>query len=200
MRMTEKEKPEDVMPEEQPEAVETETAETEIPEPEVLEPETEEAETETDAEEAADAAKLAADLADLNQKFLRVAADFENYKRRTVQEKDDLVKYSNAKLIGQILPVLDNFQLALKNPSENKEVQNIVKGVEMIYRQLLEALEQAGMTKIEAVGHPFDPRLHEAIMQVEDDSVPEDTVVEELRAGYQLKERVIRPTMVKVSK
>jgi len=154
-------------------------------------------------EEAAaepDAAALQAQLDELNQRFLRTAADFENYKRRTALEKDDLLKYSNAKIIGEILPVLDNFQLALKTTSDNKEVQNVVKGVDMIYRQLLQVLEVAGMTKIEAVGHAFDPNLHEAIMQVDDDSVPEDTVVEELRAGYMLKERVIRPSMVKVSR
>ncbi len=153
-----------------------------------------------EAVEELDAAALKAELDELNQRFLRVAADFENYKRRTALEKDDLLKYSNAKIIGEILPVLDNFQLALKTSGDSKEVQNIVKGVDMIYRQLLQVLEQAGMTKIEAVGHPFDPNLHEAIMQVDDDSVPEDTVVEELRAGYMLKERVIRPSMVKVSR
>ena len=161
------------------------------------------AEESAEAEEAAealDANVLQAQLDELNQRFLRTAADFENYKRRTALEKDDLLKYSNAKIIGEILPVLDNFQLALKTTSDNKEVQNVVKGVDMIYRQLLQVLEAAGMTKNEAVGHAFDPNLHEAIMQVDDDSVPEDTVVEELRAGYMLKERVIRPSMVKVSR
>lgn len=153
-----------------------------------------------EAEEALDPEKLAADLVELNQRFLRTAADFENYKRRTAQEKDDLLKYSNAKLMAELLPVLDNFQLALKSPAESVEAQNVVKGVEMIYRQMLQTLEAAGMAKIEAVGQPFDPNLHEAIMQVDDDTVPEDTVVEELRAGYMLKERVIRPSMVKVSK
>jgi molecular chaperone GrpE len=88
----------------------------------------------------------------------------------------------------------------LKNPGGSPEAQNVVKGVEMIYRQMMQVLEQAGMSKIEAVGQPFDPKLHEAIMQVEDDSMPEDTVVEELRAGYMLKEKVLRPSMVKVSK
>lgn len=151
-------------------------------------------------EDALDAEKLAAELADLNQRFLRVAADFDNYKRRTVQEKEDLVKYSNAKIMGELLPVLDAFQLALKNPGESQEAQNVIKGVEMLYRQIMQVLEQAGMSKIEAVGQPFDPKLHEAIMQVDDDSVPEDTVVEELRAGYVLNERVIRPSMVKVSR
>ncbi len=151
-------------------------------------------------EDALDAEKLAAELADLNQRFLRVAADFDNYKRRTVQEKEDLIKYSNAKIMGELLPVLDAFQLALKNPGESQEAQNVIKGVEMLYRQIMQVLEQAGMSKIEAVGQPFDPKLHEAIMQVDDDSVPEDTVVEELRAGYVLNERVIRPSMVKVSR
>lgn len=151
-------------------------------------------------EAALDAEKLAAELADLNQRFLRVAADFDNYKRRTVQEKEDLVKYSNAKIMGELLPVLDAFQLALKNPGESQEAQNVIKGVEMLYRQIMQVLEQAGMSKIEAVSQPFDPKLHEAIMQVDDDSVPEDTVVEELRAGYVLNERVIRPSMVKVSR
>ncbi|MBR5318070.1 MAG: nucleotide exchange factor GrpE [Peptococcaceae bacterium] len=179
--------------------------EKEILEEEVTEEVQEETASETDAaeeaaEEVLDPEKLAADLAELNQRFLRTAADFENYKRRTAQEKDDLLKYSNARLMGELLPVLDNFQLALRTPGESQEAQNVIKGVEMIYRQMVQALEQAGMTKIEAVGQPFNPNLHEAIMQVEDDTVPEDTVVEELRAGYMLKERVIRPSMVKVSK
>ena len=177
--------------------------EKEILEEEVTTEETVEEITEETTEEVVeelDAAQLKVQLDELNQRFLRTAADFENYKRRTALEKDDLMKYSNAKIIGEILPVLDNFQLALKTPGDSKEVQNVIKGVDMIYRQLLQVLEQAGMTKIEAVGHAFDPNLHEAIMQVDDDSVPEDTVVEELRAGYMLKERVIRPTMVKVSR
>ncbi len=165
--------------------------------------ETEQTAEETEAvEETAelDAEKLAVELAELNQRFLRVAADFENYKRRTVQEKEDLTKYSNAKMMGELLPVLDAFQLALKNPGESQEAQNVIKGVEMLYRQIMQVLEHAGMSKIEAVGQPFNPNLHEAIMQVDDDSVPEDTVVEELRAGYVLNERVIRPSMVKVSR
>lgn len=183
------------------EEVNTETVEKE----EVVADETVEDALETEpvpenTEAELDVGALQVQLDELNQRFLRTAADFENYKRRTALEKEDLLKYSNAKIIGEILPVLDNFQMALKTTSDNKEVQNVVKGVDMIYRQLLQVLEQAGMTKIEAVGHAFDPNLHEAIMQVDDDSVPEDTVVEELRAGYMLKERVIRPTMVKVSR
>ena len=178
------------MSEQEQEILEEEVS-TEISEEEAAET------TEAVQEEAAlDAEKLAAELADLNQRFLRVAADFDNYKRRTVQEKEDLVKYSNAKIMGELLPVLDAFQLALKNPGESQEAQNVIKGVEMLYRQIMQVLEQAGMSKIEA----FDPKLHEAIMQVDDDSVPEDTVVEELRAGYVLNERVIRPSMVKVSR
>ena len=108
-------------------------------------------ETAEETAEVLDPEKLAADLAELNQRFLRTAADFENYKRRTAQEKEDLLKYSNAKLMTELLPVLDNFQLALKSPAESQEAQNVVKGVEMIYRQMLQILEQAGMAKIEAV-------------------------------------------------
>lgn len=174
--------------------------EKEILEEEVTTEEPVEEQAEEATEEVVDVAALQVQLDELNQRFLRTAADFENYKRRTALEKEDLMKYSNAKIIGEILPVLDNFQLALKTTSDNKDVQNVVKGVDMIYRQLQQVLEAAGMTKIEAVGHAFDPNLHEAIMQVDDDSVPEDTVVEELRAGYMLKERVIRPSMVKVSR
>lgn len=140
------------MSEQEQEILEEEVS-TEISEEEAAET------TEAVQEEAAlDAEKLAAELADLNQRFLRVAADFDNYKRRTVQEKEDLVKYSNAKIMGELLPVLDAFQLALKNPGESQEAQNVIKGVEMLYRQIMQVLEQAGMSKIEAVGQPFEPK------------------------------------------
>ena len=155
--------------------------------------------SEETTEDAQAAEKLTAELEDLNQKFLRVAADFENYKRRTNLEREDLLKYSNAKLIGELLPVIDNFQLGLKNASPSPEVQNFLKGMEMIYTQLVSLLEKEGLQKIEAVGQPFDPNQHEAVMQVPDDSVDDDTVVEELRAGYQYKDKVLRPAMVKVS-
>lgn len=168
-----------------------ETAEEQLAQ-EVLE----EAEEETVNEEAQ---KLSAELADLNQKFLRVAADFENYKRRTAQEKNEMLSYANAKLVSDLLPVMDNFQLALKNNSDNEEVQGFLKGVEMIFAQLMGVLENAGLKQIEAVGQPFDPNKHEAIMQISDDSVDDDTVLEEVRCGYQFKEKVIRPSMVKVS-
>lgn len=162
------------------------------------------AENEAAAEEAkdeaaAEAEKLSKELDDLNQKFLRVAADFENYKRRTNLEREDLLKYSNAKLVGELLPVIDNFELGLKNASDSPEVQNFLKGVEMIYAQLIAILEKEGLQKIAAVGEAFDPNRHEAVMQVPDDSVEDDTVVEELRAGYQFKDKILRPAMVKVS-
>lgn len=143
--------------------------------------------------------QLQQQLEELNQRFLRVAADFDNFKRRTAIEKTELMQYSNAKILGEMLPIMDNFQLALNNSSTTPEVENVIKGVDMIYRQLAQVLEQAGMVKIEALGKPFDPNKHEAIMQVQDDSVDEDTIIEELRCGYMLKDRVIRPSMVKVS-
>lgn len=151
-------------------------------------------------DESREVEKLTAEMADLNQKFLRVAADFENYKRRTTSEREDLLKYSNAKLIGELLPVIDNFQLGLKNASDAPEVQSFLKGMEMIYTQLTGILEKEGLQKLDTVGSPFDPNKHEAVMQVDDDTVEEDTVVEELRAGYQFKDKVLRPAMVKVSR
>ena len=157
---------------------------------------------ETAGEEVNDnqtAEKLTAELEELNQRFLRVAADFENYKRRTNLEREDLLKYSNAKLLGELLPVIDNFELGLKNASSSPEVQSFLKGVEMIYTQLMGILEKEGLQKIAAVGEHFDPNKHEAVMQVTDETVEDDTVVEELRAGYQLKDKVLRPAMVKVS-
>ncbi len=169
---------------------------------ELLEQPAEEQDEETSAiadTAAEDMAKLTAELEDLNQKFLRVAADFENYKRRTNLEREDLLQYSNAKLVGELLPVIDNFELGLKNASDSPEVQNFLKGVEMIYAQLMAILEKEGLQKIAALGEAFDPNKHEAIMQVPDDSVDDDTVVEELRAGYQFKEKILRPAMVKVS-
>ena len=157
-----------------------------------------EAATEAVNEQAA-AEKLSAELEDLNQKFLRVAADFENYKRRTNLEREDLLQYSNAKLIGELLPVIDNFALGLKNTSDSSEVQNFLKGMEMIYTQLMAILEKEGLRKIAALGEAFDPNKHEAVMQVPDDSVDEDTVIEELRAGYQFKDKILRPAIFKVS-
>lgn len=134
-----------------------------------------------------------------NGRFLRAQADFDNYRRRTLKEKEELAQYASIKLIGSLLPVVDNFGRALATGGESADVQSFAKGVDMIYRQLWQVLEGEGLKEMEAVGQPFDPEFHQAIMQVESDEYEEGTVVEVVQAGYILKDKVIRPAMVKVS-
>ncbi|MFC0212037.1 nucleotide exchange factor GrpE [Paenibacillus chartarius] len=133
------------------------------------------------------------------QRFLRTQADFDNFRRRARQEKEDFAKYASLKLIEQLLPVVDNFNRALSTSKETRDFDALLKGIEMTYRQLDQVLVQEGLTPIEAVGQPFNPELHQAVMQVESEEHGEGIVVEELQKGYMLKDKVIRPAMVKVS-
>ncbi|RIE04477.1 nucleotide exchange factor GrpE [Cohnella faecalis] len=133
-------------------------------------------------------------------RYLRAQADFDNFRRRTQKEKEELAQYASLKLVNQLLPVVDNFQRALQTSGgENGEAGTFAKGVEMIYRQLFEVLENEGLKKMEPVGQPFDPEHHQAIMAVESDEHEEGIVVEVVQSGYWLKDKVIRPAMVKVS-
>ncbi|MCY9592541.1 nucleotide exchange factor GrpE [Paenibacillus chitinolyticus] len=133
------------------------------------------------------------------QRLLRAQADFDNFRRRTRQEKEEFAKYASLKLIEQMLPVIDNFDRALVSSRETQDFEALTKGIEMVYRQLDQVMTQEGLTPIEAVGQPFNPEFHQAIMQVESDEHEEGIVVEEVQKGYMLKDKVIRPSMVKVS-
>ncbi|WP_414859257.1 nucleotide exchange factor GrpE [Paenibacillus haidiansis] len=143
--------------------------------------------------------KLRAEAEDHKQRLLRAQADFDNFRRRTIKEKEELGKYASAKLITELLPVVDNFERALGSASENAEISSYAKGVEMIFRQLEGVLKAEGLVPMESVGTPFNPEYHQAIMQVESDEYEEGTVVEEVQKGYMLKDKVLRPAMVKVS-
>lgn len=143
--------------------------------------------------------KLRAELEEQQQRLLRVQADYDNFRRRTVKEKEDLAKYASAKLISELLPVIDNFERALGTVSDNEEVVAYSKGVEMIIRQFENVLQAEGLKKMEAVGEVFNPEFHQAIMQVESDEYEDGIVVEEVQSGYLLKDKVLRPAMVKVS-
>jgi len=132
-------------------------------------------------------------------RYLRAQADFDNYRRRTQKEKEELAQYANMKLIGQLLPVLDNFERAFQASQESEEAKSFMKGMDMIFRQLTQVLEAEGLRKMEPVGTPFDPELHQAIMQVESEEHGEGIVVEVVQNGYWLKDKVLRPAMVKVS-
>lgn len=149
--------------------------------------------------ESGELEKLRTELEEQKQRTLRAQADFDNFRRRTVKEKEELGKYASAKLITELLPVIDNFERALNTGSEGTANDSYTKGIEMIYRQLENVLRSEGLTKMEVVGQSFNPEYHQAVMQVESDEHEEGIIVEELQSGYLLKDKVLRPAMVKVS-
>jgi molecular chaperone GrpE len=144
-------------------------------------------------------AELEGKLAETENRLLRLHADFENFRRRMRLELEAAEKYRAQSLVTDILPALDNFERALKIEVEDEKAKSILQGMEMVYRSLMEALKKEGVEVIEAVGKPFDPHVHQAVMQVEDSNYEPNTVVEEFQKGYKLKDRVIRPSMVKVN-
>jgi len=136
---------------------------------------------------------------DAQQRALRAQADFDNYRRRTIKEKEELAQYASMKLITELLPVIDNFERALTAAQTAEDKDSFIKGVDMIFRQFNQVLQQEGLAQMETVGQPFNPDFHQAIMQVESDEHEEGIVVEEVQRGYMLKDKVLRPAMVKVS-
>lgn len=146
----------------------------------------------------AETERLKAEVEEHKQRLLRTQADYDNFRRRTVKEKEELGKYASAKLITELLPVIDNFERALGSVPEAPEAASYAKGVEMIFRQLEGVLKAEGLEPMETVGTPFNPEYHQAIMQVESDEYEEGDVVEEVQKGYMLKDKVLRPAMVKV--
>ena len=127
----------------------------------------------------------------------RAEADFVNYKRRSEQERAEIASYANATLIKDLLPVLDDFERALENISEDSDVPAWVEGIRLIYRKMKAVLEDRGLSEIEAEGGAFDPNIHEAVMCVEGE---EGKVCEEIQKGYMLRDRLLRPSMVKVGR
>ena len=150
-------------------------------------------------EEDAEVAKLRAEAEEHQQRFLRAQADFDNFRRRTLKEKEELAKYASMKLVTELVPVLDNFERALATAQQGAETESFAKGVEMIFRQFEGVLQAEGVTAMNSVGQPFNPDFHQAIMQVESEEHEEGIVVEEVQKGYMLKDKVLRPAMVKVS-
>ncbi|CAM4310821.1 nucleotide exchange factor GrpE [Paenibacillus alkaliterrae] len=144
-------------------------------------------------------AELVKQAEEYGQRYLRAQADFDNFRRRTQKEKEELRQYASMKLIGQLLPVVDNFERAVAAATLNGDFESLAKGVDMIFRQLEQTLEQEGLKAMKVVGEPFNPEFHQAIMQVESDEHEEGIVVEEVQKGYILKDKVLRPAMVKVS-
>jgi len=131
-------------------------------------------------------------------RYQRLAADFENYKRRTRQELGDRTQYANEELLRKLLPILDNLRRALDHAPEGID-RSWFEGIKLVARQFEDTLRAQGLSSIPAVGERFDPSQHEAIAQEETDEHEEGTIVEEVQPGYRLHERVLRPTLVKVA-
>lgn len=167
------------------EVVETKVESQEMPDGEVME----------EIQETSEIDEKEKQIGELTDRLLRTQAEFENYRRRTQKEKEELGSYTKALLFAQLLPILDNFERALTS----SEGDSFKQGIEMIYRQFTETLEKQGLAKIDAQDQVFDPQYHEAVMREVAEDVPEGMVLQELQPGYKLGDQVIRPAMVKVS-
>lgn len=144
-------------------------------------------------------AELTALLEEEENKRLRLLADFENFKRRASLDKEALQKYRAQELVTNLIPVLDNFERALTVEAKTEEAQSLLTGMEMVHRSLVQALETEGLAEIDAQDREFDPNFHQAIMTGNDEEKDSGIVLEVFQKGYQLKDRVLRPTMVKVN-
>ena len=150
-----------------------------------------------------DELKSRAAKADENwERLLRATADLENFKKRAARERQDAARFANESLIQKLIPILDNFEMALSatQSAQSGNVESLQAGVTMILQQLKNALSEAGVEEVDAAGKPFDPNLHEAVSQADSADVPEGQVVQQLRKGYKLRERLLRPATVVVAK
>jgi molecular chaperone GrpE len=137
-------------------------------------------------------------LKDTHERLLRTAAEFENFKKRALKDKEDMQKFGNERLLRDFLPVADNLERALDHADQH-DLKQVIEGVRLVQKQLESALGKHGVTGFSAVGKPFDPTQHEALMQQESDEPP-NTVVSEMARGYKLNDRLIRPAAVVVAK
>lgn len=143
--------------------------------------------------------------AEESERYMRLMAEFQNFKRRAAKEKTDIHAYANERIVGDLLPVLDNFERALDTASEDaegvsEELSNYAKGMQLIFEQLKTALENAGLKEIEALGCDFDPNVHNAVMTENLEEFDNDKISKVLQKGYKLNDKVVRPSMVAVNK
>ncbi len=141
------------------------------------------------------------DYRDLYQKYIRLAADFENYKKRLAKEKADVISYGNEELIKALLNVIDNLERALDHVNDDEDPKPLIEGVKLVHKQFLSCLEKFGVQFVDAApGEEFDPRLHQAIERVESPDFTPGLIISEMLRGYTLKDRLLRPALVVVSK
>ena len=144
--------------------------------------------------------ELEADLNEAQEQVLRTAADAENFKKRLQREKEEQTRYANESFMRELLTVIDNLERALEHSRAESDQDGLVEGLSMTLKGFLDTLNRFGCTQVEAVGKPFDPNFHEAVSQEESADHEPNTVLRELQKGYMLKERLLRPAMVLVSK
>ncbi len=142
---------------------------------------------------------LEEELGQEKDRYLRLYAEFDNYKKRVARDREELIKYGNESLLYELLPVIDNLEMAMKH-SSNDTSAGLAQGVEITLKEFLRVIDKFGLSPIDASGKMFDPSLHHAMTQVERDDIDENMVVEEFRKGYMFREKVLRPSLVAVSK
>ena len=155
---------------------------------------------EAEAKKAEEEAKKAEEAE--SERYMRLMAEFQNFKRRVAKEKSDIHAYANEKIVGDLLPVLDNFERALEMAGKDQEKKDdpFMEGMDKVYKQLLDELEKLGVKPIEALGADFDPNLHNAVMQEDTEDYESGKVCKELQKGYTLNDSVVRHSMVSVAK
>ena len=144
--------------------------------------------------------KLQEKIAQLEDRLLRTAAEFDNYKKRIARQYDDMVRSSSQRILGQMLEIVDNFERALEHGNDENNLEGFKKGAELIFGQMMDLLAKYDVRPIETIGKPFDPNLHEALMQVESDEYEEGIVALEMTRGYMLGNKVLRHSKVGVSR
>ena len=145
---------------------------------------------------AAERDQLAADKTEMQDRLLRAQAEFQNFRKRADQQRVEFAEYASTEAVRALLPVLDDFERALKAESADREFK---KGMELIHQRLYESLKKLGLEPLDSVGQPFDPHLQHAVEMVETDAAPDHTILDEYQRGYNFKGRLLRPAMVKVA-
>lgn len=159
----------------------------------------EETQEETNEEQGSNNNELQKKYDELNNQYIRLAADFDNYRKRQAQERESLLKYGAEATLKKIIDVLDNFERGAKANETVEDCEKVKESFNLVHKQLLDVLSKAGLEIIEAEGKEFDPNFHEAVMQTPTDEYPEHTIIAELQKGYKLEDRVLRPSLVNVA-
>ena len=152
-----------------------------------------------DTETTSENNKLQEEYDKLNQQYIRLAADFDNYRKRQAQEKEGLIKYGTENALKQLLEVLDNFERGQKALENVEDCEKVKESFDLVHKQVCEVLTKMGLEEIKAIGEDFDPNFHEAVMQTPTSEHKEHTVIAELQKGYKMGDKVLRPTLVNVA-